>query len=112
SFAVCSNIHHVGRILIVAGSVFLAACSGGKGSEKELRILGTPPPQAYLGVEYKYDVGIDGGSGIPTVSLSNAPRWMSAEYVDNPARKGVVVRGVPGISSGAGEIGSASCRDR
>lgn len=102
SFAVCSNIHHVGRILIVAGSVFLAACSGGKGSEKELRILGTPPPQAYLGVEYKYDVGIDGGSGIPTVSLSNAPRWMSAEYVDNPARKGVVVRGVPGISSGAG----------
>lgn len=100
NFAVFSNTHHIGRILFVAGLMFLAACSGGKGSEEKLRILGKPPVQAYLGVEYKYDFGIAGGSGIPTVSLTNAPRWLSAEYVDNAARKGVVLRGVPGLSGG------------
>src|SRR5690606_23753603 len=104
NFAVCSKTYHVGRIIFVAGLAFLAACSGGKGSEEKLRTPGTPPIQAFLGVEYKYDLGIKGRSGIPSVSLINAPRWMSAEYVDNSARKGVVIRGVRGISGGgAGE---------
>src|SRR5690606_25536245 len=103
NFAVCSKTYHVGRIIFVAGLAFLAACSGGKGSEEKLRTLGTPPIQAFLGVEYKYDLGIKGGSGIPSVSLINAPRWMSAEYVDNSARKGVVIRGVPGISGGGAD---------
>lgn len=103
NFAVCSNTHRCGRILFVAGLLLLSAC-GGKGPEEKLRILGSPTAQAFLGAEYKYELGIDGGDGIPTVSLTDAPRWMSAEYVDNAARKGVVIRGVPGISGGgAGE---------
>src|SRR5690606_41690173 len=75
----------------------LAGCSN-KASEGKVRILGTPPVDAYLGVEFFYDLGVDGGDGIPTNSLSNAPRWLGSEPVSHDASEVVILRRIPGLT--------------
>lgn len=63
-------------------------------------ILGTPPDEAYLGVEYAYNFGAFGGDDILNYSLSNAPSWLALEATSNKAREGIIMRGVPGLSGG------------
>lgn len=63
-------------------------------------ILGTPPDEAYLGVEYSYNFGAFGGDDILNYSLSNAPSWLALEATSNKARQGIIMRGVPGLSGG------------
>jgi hypothetical protein len=63
-------------------------------------ILGTPPDEAYLGVEYSYNFGAFGGDDILDYSLSNAPSWLALEATSNKARQGIIMRGVPGLSGG------------
>ncbi|WP_375176824.1 hypothetical protein [Marinobacter mobilis] len=63
-------------------------------------IIGIPPATAYLGVEYYYNFGADGGEGILNYSLSNAPSWLALEDTQNKARQGIIMRGVPGITGG------------
>ncbi|MBZ2170072.1 hypothetical protein [Marinobacter sp. F4216] len=65
-----------------------------------VRVLGSPPENAYLGVEYSYNFGADGGEGILDYSLTNAPSWLALEDINNKARQGVIMRGVPGLTGG------------
>ena len=63
-------------------------------------LIGTPPGDAYLGVEYYYNFGSYGGENILDYSLSNAPSWLALEDTSNKARPGIIMRGVPGLSGG------------
>ncbi|AZT83751.1 hypothetical protein EHN06_09460 [Marinobacter sp. NP-4(2019)] len=63
-------------------------------------VLGVPPSEAYLGVEYYYNFGAYGGERILDFSLTNAPSWLALEETRNKARPGVIIRGVPGLSGG------------
>ncbi|TVP56193.1 MAG: hypothetical protein EA349_08275 [Halomonadaceae bacterium] len=90
----------MGRALL--GLLFLlllAGCRTERDPENPT-ILGSPPQDAYLGVDYYYNFGALGGDDLLNYSLSNAPQWMTLEDTTNKARKGVVLRGVPGISGG------------
>ncbi|OZG71237.1 hypothetical protein BTA51_21550 [Hahella sp. CCB-MM4] len=76
---------------------------GGCGSQSEgdvlpIRILGSIPGEAYVGVEYYYEVGVDGGDGTLNYSLTNAPDWLETDIIDNALRRGVVLRGIPGAT--------------
>jgi len=64
-------------------------------------ILGTPPDEAYLGVEYAYNFGAFDSDDILDYSLTNAPSWLALEDTSNKARQGVIMRGVPGLTGGS-----------
>ncbi|RMF13985.1 MAG: hypothetical protein D6758_12270, partial [Gammaproteobacteria bacterium] len=86
------------QVLIPA--VTLTACNVQETPVPELRVLGEPPTEAVLGAEYFYEWAVDGGKGIPNFTLTNAPRWLSVEWVENKFRRGIVMRGIPGITGG------------
>lgn len=99
SFAVLSQKFRRATVPLLGAIIILSGCSK-TASKEEIRILGKPPATAFLGVEYYYDFGVAGGDGLLNYSLTNAPRWLTAELVNNHARKGVVIRGVPGVTGG------------
>ncbi|WP_020409447.1 hypothetical protein [Hahella ganghwensis] len=79
--------------------VLLAGCgSQGESDVLPIRILGSIPGEAYVGVEYYYEVGVDGGDGSLNYSLTNAPDWLETDLIDNALRRGVVLRGIPGAT--------------
>lgn len=82
--------------LLVLG---FAGCKSEKDPD-EPTVLGNPPEEAYLGVEYSYNFGAFGGDDILDYSLSNAPSWLALENTSNKARQGIIMRGVPGLSGG------------
>ncbi|MDI9245265.1 hypothetical protein [Marinobacter sp. CHS3-4] len=63
-------------------------------------IIGIPPEDAYLGVEYFYNFGAVDNDDILKYSLTNAPSWLAMEDTTNKARQGIIIRGVPGITGG------------
>lgn len=79
--------------------IFLAGCKTQKDSA-DPDIIGVPPEDAYLGVEYSYNFGAYDADDILDYSLTNAPSWLALEDINNKARQGVIMRGVPGISGG------------
>ncbi len=85
--------------LTVLALLILTGCgTTEEASPLPIRILGTVPATAYVGVEYYYEVGIDGGSGRLNYSLTNAPDWLETDLVDNNLRQAVVLRGIPGAT--------------
>ena len=87
-----------------------AGCKSEKNPD-DPTVLGTPPDEAYLGVEYAYNFGAFGGDDILNYSLSNAPSWLALEATSNKARQGIIMRGVPGLSGGnrgAGDLGETT----
>jgi len=84
---------------ILVALLLLAGCKTEK-SPEDPTILGLPPQTAYLGVDYSYNFGTFGGDDLLNFSLSGAPSWMALEETRNKARKGIVLRGQPGISGG------------
>jgi len=64
-------------------------------------ILGVPPDEAYLGVEYAYNFGAFDSDDILDYSLTNAPSWLALEDTSNKARQGIIMRGVPGLTGGS-----------
>ncbi|AZZ91372.1 hypothetical protein EUZ85_11765 [Hahella sp. KA22] len=85
---------------LVITSLLLASCGSDTAPPEAIRILGKPPGTAYLGVEYTYEFGVDGGDGLVDFSMTNQPRWLALEYVDNTFRKGIIMRGIPGVNGG------------
>ncbi|QSP94040.1 hypothetical protein LPB19_12665 [Marinobacter salinisoli] len=79
--------------------LILAGCKTEKDPDPAT-VLGNPPETAYLGVEYFYNFGAYGGEGILDYSLTNAPSWLALEDINNKARQGVIMRGVPGLTGG------------
>lgn len=77
----------------------LSGCKTEKDSA-DPAIIGVPPEDAYLGVEYSYNFGAFDADDILDYSLTNAPTWLALEDINNKARQGVIMRGVPGISGG------------
>ncbi|MEQ6884881.1 hypothetical protein [Salicola sp. Rm-C-2C1-2] len=93
----------VRRILTALISVLpllLLGCGDTSKSPEDPRILGLPPQVAYLGADYNYNFGALGGDDPLNYSLVNNPSWLALEATTNKARKGIVLRGVPGISGG------------
>ncbi|MAM89497.1 MAG: hypothetical protein CME36_19530 [unclassified Hahellaceae] len=86
------------RVLI--GLVFLGLLTGceNKASVPKMQIFGNPPGNATIGVVYEYQFGIKGGDGLLEYSLTNAPPWLSVEYVENRLLRGILIKGTPGIS--------------
>ncbi|MCR8915617.1 hypothetical protein FDP08_01535 [Marinobacter panjinensis] len=83
-------------------SLFVVAAAGCK-TERDADdpiILGVPPVDAYLGVEYAYNFGAFDSDDILDYSLTNAPSWLALEDTSNKARQGVIMRGVPGLTGG------------
>ncbi len=89
-------------MLVVVSSGLLVALAGCKTDQPAdaPTLIGTPPADAYLGVEYYYNFGAYGGDTILKYSLSNAPSWLALEDTSNKARPGIIMRGVPGLSGG------------
>ena len=89
------------RLLQTIASVLmlglLSACEN-KASVPKMQIFGSPPEAAIIGVEYEYQFGIKGGDGLLEYSLTNAPPWLSVEYVDNRLLRGILIKGTPGVS--------------
>lgn len=83
-------------------SLFLVAIAGCKTEQDadDPVILGVPPVDAYLGVEYAYNFGAFDSDDILDYSLTNAPSWLALEDTSNKARQGVIMRGVPGLTGG------------
>lgn len=88
---------------IVLLSLILVAIGGCKTEQdaEDPYILGTPPDEAYLGVEYAYNFGAFDSDDILDYSLTNAPSWLALEDTSNKARQGVIMRGVPGLTGGS-----------
>ncbi|SFM25092.1 hypothetical protein [Marinobacter zhejiangensis] len=86
-------------VLAVVAVSGLAGCKTKKAAD-DPTVIGIPPARAYLGVEYYYNFGADGGEGILSYSLTNAPSWLGLEDTSNKARQGIIMRGVPGITGG------------
>ncbi|MCH8497184.1 MAG: SBBP repeat-containing protein [Marinobacter sp.] len=86
-------------LLLLLLTAALAACKTEQKPDAP-SVLGRPAPIAYLGAEYYYNFGGDGGEGILDYSLSNAPSWLALEDTSNKARQGIIMRGVPGVSGG------------
>ena len=82
-------------LLIVA----IAGCKTERDADDPI-ILGVPPVDAYLGVEYAYNFGAFDSDDILDYSLTNAPSWLALEDTSNKARQGVIMRGVPGLTGG------------
>ncbi|MCL7944818.1 hypothetical protein [Marinobacter sp. ATCH36] len=83
-------------------SLFIIAAAGCK-TERDADdpiILGVPPVDAYLGVEYAYNFGAFDSDDVLDYSLTNAPSWLALEDTSNKARQGVIMRGVPGLTGG------------
>jgi hypothetical protein len=102
--------HSALSLILFCSFTFLGGC-GKKGTNEDPFVLGTPPPVAYLGVEYEYNFGGAGGDRPLNFSLGAAPDWLSLEYVNNTARQGVVGRGIPGITGGrqgAADLGKST----
>lgn len=84
-------------------SLFTVIALGGCKTERDADdpiILGVPPADAYLGVEYSYNFGAFDSDDILDYSLSNAPSWLALEDISNKARQGIIMRGVPGLTGG------------
>lgn len=83
-------------------SLFIVAAAGCKTEQdaEDPVILGVPPVDAYLGVEYAYNFGAFDSDDILDYSLTNAPSWLALEDTSNKARQGVIMRGVPGLTGG------------
>ncbi len=97
-------------LLLGIAIVGLSACKTKKDAD-DPTVLGIPPSKAYLGVEYSYNFGADGGEGILDYSLTNAPAWLGLEDISNKARQGIILRGIPGITGGqrgADDLGKTS----
>ncbi|MCG2580624.1 MAG: hypothetical protein KA296_07080 [Marinobacter sp.] len=86
-----------GLLLVLA--MITTGCKTEKSSD-DPTVLGVPPAEAYLGVEYYYNFGAYGGERILDFSLTNAPSWLALEETSNKARPGIIIRGVPGLSGG------------
>ncbi|MDF0750603.1 hypothetical protein NLU14_10200 [Marinobacter sp. 71-i] len=83
---------------------FVVIAVGGCKTEQDADdpfILGVPPNDAYLGVEYAYNFGAFDSDDILDYSLTNAPSWLALEDTTNKARQGVIMRGVPGLTGGS-----------
>ena len=94
-----SRILRIGLFALMPGFL-LTACNVEETPVEPLRVLGEPPGTAVIGAEYFYEWAVDGGKGIPDFTLTNAPRWLSVEWVENKFRRGIVMRGIPGITGG------------
>ncbi|PAU80955.1 hypothetical protein CK501_05150 [Halovibrio salipaludis] len=88
------------KALLLALPLLLMGCGDTSNSPEDPRILGFPPQVAYLGVDYNYNFGAVGGDNLLNYSLVNNPSWLALEATTNKARKGIVLRGVPGITGG------------
>ncbi|MYL27461.1 MULTISPECIES: hypothetical protein [Halomonadaceae] len=88
------------QALLLALTLLLMGCGDTSNSPEDPRILGFPPQVAYLGVDYNYNFGAVGGDNLLNYSLVNNPSWLALEATTNKARKGIVLRGVPGITGG------------
>ncbi|MFO7788690.1 MAG: hypothetical protein R6W87_13165 [Halospina sp.] len=88
------------QALLLALPLLLMGCGDTSKSPEDPRILGFPPQVAYLGVDYNYNFGAVGGDNLLNYSLVNNPSWLALEATNNKARKGIVLRGVPGITGG------------
>ncbi|MGF2734683.1 hypothetical protein [Marinobacter sp. DUT-1] len=93
---IASGLRFTGLILLLTA---LVGCKTEKDPDQPT-ILGAPPSNAYLGVEYYYNWGAYGGEGILDYSLTNAPSWLALEDISNKARQGVIMYGVPGLTGG------------
>ncbi|AOY87872.1 hypothetical protein BKP64_06645 [Marinobacter salinus] len=91
------SVTRLTTVVLIALSV--VACKTEKDPDQPT-VLGIPPATAYLGVEYYYNFGAFGGEDILDYSLTNAPSWLALEDINNKARQGVIMRGVPGLSGG------------
>lgn len=92
------------QALMLMIPLLLAGCGDTSQSPEDPRILGVPPQVAYLGVDYSYNFGATGGDNLLNYSLVNNPSWLALDATTNKARKGIVLRGVPGVTGGrAGE---------
>lgn len=83
---------------------FVVIAVGGCKTEQDADdpfILGVPPADAYLGVEYAYNFGAFDSDDVLKYSLTNAPSWLALEDTTNKARQGVIMRGVPGLTGGS-----------
>ncbi|WP_372985522.1 hypothetical protein [Marinobacter sp.] len=94
---IASGLRFTGLILLLTA---LVGCKTEKDPDQPT-ILGAPPTNAYLGVEYYYNWGAYGGEGILDYSLTNAPSWLALEDISNKARQGVIMYGVPGLTGGS-----------
>lgn len=79
--------------------VAIAGCKTERDADDPV-ILGVPPSDAYLGVEYAYNFGAFDSDDILAYSLTNAPSWLALEDTSNKARQGIIMRGVPGLTGG------------
>lgn len=99
----CNLPGHRGSALRLATllvlTFFLFGCKTEKNSA-DPAIIGVPPEDAYLGVEYAYNFGAIDKDSILDYSLTNAPSWLALEDTTNKARQGIIMRGVPGITGG------------
>ncbi|WP_166263672.1 hypothetical protein [Marinobacter caseinilyticus] len=88
--------------LVIAASWGVASLSGCKTKKDpdQPTILGQPAANAYLGVEYYYNFGAYGGEDVLDYSLTKAPSWLALEAINNNARQGIIMRGIPGITGG------------
>lgn len=88
------------RLLVMLFLAYtLVACKTEKDPD-DPTIIGVPPAEAYLGVDYYYNFGAYGGERILDYTLTNAPSWLALEDTSNKARQGIIMRGVPGLSGG------------
>lgn len=85
--------------LLLAVALIASGCKTDTGPD-DPTVLGVPPAEAYLGVEYYYNFGAYGGERILDFSLTNAPSWLALEDTSNKARPGIIMRGVPGLTGG------------
>ena len=95
----CTRGSAVAMAMLLLLTIFLSGCKTDKDSAPP-SIIGVPPEDAYLGVEYSYNFGAIDDDDILDYSLTNAPTWLALEDTTNKARQGIIMRGVPGISGG------------
>ncbi len=87
-------------LVVISFSILVSSCSN-EGSVPEVRFVGFPPGNAFLGVEYYYVMGADGGDKLLDYSLTKNPDWLSLERPNSLIRPGVILRGVPGVTGSA-----------
>jgi len=86
-------------VMLLLLTVLLSACKTETDSADPV-IIGVPPEDAYLGVEYSYNFGAIDEDDVLDYSLTNTPSWLALEDTTNKARQGIIMRGVPGITGG------------
>jgi hypothetical protein len=95
----CTSGSAIRVVMLLFLAFFLSACKTEKDSADPV-ILGVPPEDAYLGVEYSYNFGAIDEDDVLDYSLTNTPSWLALEDTTNKARQGIIMRGVPGITGG------------